>query len=1085
MNLKLQTATPSDNDIFEGKSHETVAIKMAEVIKSTDISIIGLEGELGTGKSTIIRFLMDKLEGDFHFITFDAERYHYGSTKKSLIEIIYKGMSEVKGINNPELQIHKDKALGNIVEYEKKINSRISWWTISFILCTLLSVQMIRYFLVDINQYLNPIDPLKPLSIWILLIEALGLISPVLVLLILVGIRKYQKQRGTLTDACISIGDLFKRNSTDTISEKWLVSREIGTIELTEALEGFTKKETISEDCRFILIIDNLDRISGDKVKELWSDMELIAGVTHEQFRVVVPYSARQVAKSLAVEGHSGQEFIAKRIPVSFSVPPLISAGWQSAFSVLWKETVSEVDDISCHETAQLLDRWRPAEYPQITPRLMKKMVNDIHILALTVPGGEPYRHILIALYILAVRYGGLNIRNLLRVPTESDADNNNVMSQDPVLDDKLKATVKQLAKIFSNETDRWSEYLMSVHYQTEIALARSELIDTPLINAITTRNKDKLQQLISLWGFQTAWQRCTDRFAISDWLVIAADLPEEILKSVTPELRQGALIMDAQYAHHSRENYRGELSSAIKKLLHEGYISQSGFMKRQRNFIINDLDEAQGNINNVGEKINELLQDANIYSSIFGSNLIDEMKYHIHGEFYVKSLMRNASIFESLNINDITLSDEGIEEMLRCHLEDTEHGDIFMPEVARHIRLFTDAVGRIIDNAAKNLPASVSESLQKLNQGIELTDCVSFRKIVFNSEWYTTNLISYYAHQIHIMADYPIEFAAQKMAHMVAINTYTEIPSYIEYADNNEFAKILSDYFIYFKNFDIVISSIKREDIAPIVISAIKILFSTNKINRMNPISYGKVHYPLLKQHAPELDFMKTIVNRQDWIVNNLKMLDFLGLNSVFVNDVIESPEMDGLASKFIELTKSIFISTETVHKSFIKIESNIKIILEHMNNGKIYNHIADLRAFSNWYRTSPLEQVGNAVNAHMLWTVLDEDQKVEIIKELTDIIYERDTAIERRVALLHDFSEEIYFAESEDTKERRAIAALFAASKDDEILKSWLDKQSFHFNKWNAGDSDTVTRYILEHQDDFPIICDKSIFIKNRIQK
>ncbi|MHA7593600.1 P-loop NTPase fold protein (plasmid) [Yersinia ruckeri] len=120
MNLKLQTATPSDNDIFEGKSHETVAIKMAEVIKSTDISIIGLEGELGTGKSTIIRFLMDKLEGDFHFITFDAERYHYGSTKKSLIEIIYKGMSEVKGINNPELQIHKDKALGNIVEYEKK-----------------------------------------------------------------------------------------------------------------------------------------------------------------------------------------------------------------------------------------------------------------------------------------------------------------------------------------------------------------------------------------------------------------------------------------------------------------------------------------------------------------------------------------------------------------------------------------------------------------------------------------------------------------------------------------------------------------------------------------------------------------------------------------------------------------------------------------------------------------------------------------------------------------------------------------------------------------------------------------------------
>ncbi|WP_114195231.1 hypothetical protein [Edaphovirga cremea] len=84
----------------------------------------------------------------------------------------------------------------------------------------------------------------------------------------------------------------------------------------------------------------------------------------------------------------------------------------------------------------------------------------------------------------------------------------------------------------------------------------------------------------------------------------------------------------------------------------------------------------------------------------------------------------------------------------------------------------------------------------------------------------------------------------------------------------------------------------------------------------------------------------------------------------------------------------------------------------------------------------------------------------------------------------LHHDFSDELHFTESENAKERRAIAALFTVSKDDKILKVWLDSQIFHFNKWSSEDSDTVVRYIIDHQDDFPTICNKSVFIKNRIK-
>lgn len=91
MTLRLQTESPADQDMFRGSSHEKVAENVAQIIRTPDVNIIGLEGELGSGKSTILKFLQKKLKDDFTFINFDAERYHHGSTKKALIDVIHHG----------------------------------------------------------------------------------------------------------------------------------------------------------------------------------------------------------------------------------------------------------------------------------------------------------------------------------------------------------------------------------------------------------------------------------------------------------------------------------------------------------------------------------------------------------------------------------------------------------------------------------------------------------------------------------------------------------------------------------------------------------------------------------------------------------------------------------------------------------------------------------------------------------------------------------------------------------------------------------------------------------------------------------
>jgi len=54
MPLTLQKEHPADSDLFRGKSHKKVALKMTRVIETSEINIRGLEGELCSGKSTII-----------------------------------------------------------------------------------------------------------------------------------------------------------------------------------------------------------------------------------------------------------------------------------------------------------------------------------------------------------------------------------------------------------------------------------------------------------------------------------------------------------------------------------------------------------------------------------------------------------------------------------------------------------------------------------------------------------------------------------------------------------------------------------------------------------------------------------------------------------------------------------------------------------------------------------------------------------------------------------------------------------------------------------------------------------------------
>jgi len=1072
MSLRLQTESPADQDMFRGGSHEKVAEQMAHVIRQPNINIVGLEGELGSGKSTILQFLQKKLGNEFTFINFDAERFHHGSTKKALIDVIHKGIVKKCSSSKEQLDKYKNQALGNIVEYDKKVSSRLSWWTVIFVLLSLLSVQMLRYILVDLNGHFAT-D--KPINWSLFTAEIVAFLSPGLLVGTLAFLQNFKwfQIRGYS-----SVGDLFKRNSTDRIEETWLVNKEVGAIELSEALRGFTSEKIIPSGNRFILIIDNLDRVSADKVKELWSDMELIAGATHEHFRIVVPYSARQVAASLSVAGYSGREFIAKRIPVSFLVPPLITAGWQEALQKFWIETVHPTDKFSCQEATLLLERWKPSEYPRITPRLMKKFVNDIHILDLTVPAEEEYRHILIALYLLVVRYADRDIRLLLRDPLELQNQNNTNPVPDD-FDEKLLANFRQLSRIFSNDTKRWSEFLMSIHYQADHSLARSELLDAPLVEAINSNNASQLEGLMTLWGFGQAWQRIASRIQIRDWIVTIVQLPESRLTSLENEIKTSIQILNANYAVNAREPFDEKLTSSLISMISLSKINIEPFIQRQLEFIVSDLNNCQETEILQDDLVIPLIQEANLYSSIKKESLFEDMKYFIDGSFYAKYLNGNEETYPHLKIEMISLRDNDKEKLLH-YIAEQPDGDLFGPGVINNIKLSTRAVGNIVKESNTKL---VNSSLQQLMNNETVQNLEHFRKIILSTEWHNTNLSSYYTAHTSAKSQYGVEYAAQAVAHMVMIGNFTGIDDYESYIENEKFSHLLTCYLRYAQSFHSVISRLKTSS-HPYLTQSIKDIINNYYIDVMPTIGFVSEQYELVRDKVKDSNPMIIVQRREDNLIRALDENTLLNLEVGFLSDLFNMDTLQEVKNKLYDLCNEIFSSNNKITSAFFNLHENQKLILNKLKDNDRFIHMnANINVFADWFRDTEESKLIDAKNIEFMWSCIESSQRQEILDELHDVLLERHTRLDNRICIIHHFRTELMFKEPETGVDRRGIAALFNASLEDEVLMKWLDQQPFSFSKWLSDDLRTVTGCILEHQEYFPTICESSQYIKNRI--
>lgn len=855
-----------------------------------------------------------------------------------------------------------------------------------------------------------------------------------------------------------------------------LVSKEVGSIELHKAISGF--KECIPPGIRFLLIIDNLDRIPSEKVKELWSDIELISNSSEKRLKLLIPYSSDHVAKSLSDDLYEGREFISKRIPISFQIPPILSAGWRNVFSHFWQQSFPNDLEALNHDTSELIEIWLPEAYQPITPRYLKKLINDIQITLLSTP--YEIKSITCAYYILTTKQNNISFDKLLIENFETD-------SLDDKLKEKFKKSIRKLQRIYDNDRKKWIDELLCINYQTNAQLAEGELIDEPLKIALTQYNPEELSRISDMFGFNSAWRRVIDFTDPTDWFVTLSKLPIEknhLVKEALPVVIKSIDSMDITGATTlENETFLPSLISLKKNdfNIHGLYLDtiQRKILDKIETFLSYDDDK----LIELGENntdIQSSLQECNLLSQLLGYNLFNDLFTPPKAVFFMLNLKNNTALYEHINIDGLKLSSEDFVHALQLLFLSDFKFNLTENNVSRHIKFESKGIKNVLN---EGLVSGMESVYNNFISGSIPQDVLSFEMIIISPNWHNANLNSHYARIINYNIDWKSLCLAHWISHMIASNNFTAIDSYKTYISNEtDLIHKLSCYLKYISDFNRIIEALKNESLNEYLIPALETM-SNDGMLKINDIkSIVTASFSLLKDHLSDAFINLLLSDNLDSFCEAIEITHIKKINTHLLDFIINRDVDDELQTSLIySLTSELNTQEEFNKTSDENYLSCVKVIEFAKNNDKHFDFAKDF--IYEFYSNYKIEAIDRPI-PRLVFNTLSNDARTIALRNLSDLIYLRDIDVRRQIALLSNFSDLMKYSDDESTSGSRAIARLFNQVHSHPEIASWLDQQNINFAKWNASDKQSAVIVIADNVELFPLLKEKTP-VKRRIQE
>ncbi len=375
---------PADDDAFG--AHKRIADAIAEVVSEPGGKTIAIEGDWGSGKSSVIKFLkniLDQRTGT-QLVIFDAWAHQNDPLRRSFLERVIGSLIGSGWLDNESWQKKLDELAKRRTESETTttpIATVFGKLLASFAILYPFGVPLFAVGLDRSNDYATGTG------------VAL-MASPIAFVL---GFILWHVVRGE----GISLALLKNESTTET---KTLTTQTVDPTSIEfQATFADVMDEAVSEQRTLILVLDNLDRVEANDARNIWATLQTFLQHSeqdnYEWFNrlwVIVPYAEKGLSRLWEVGNaadHEGEaagnrveisaqatSFLDKSFQVRFEVPPPVLSDWQRYLSEQLAYGMRDHDEAEIATVPRVLSlhnepTWAP------TPRNLKIHVNQIGAL--------------------------------------------------------------------------------------------------------------------------------------------------------------------------------------------------------------------------------------------------------------------------------------------------------------------------------------------------------------------------------------------------------------------------------------------------------------------------------------------------------------------------------------------------------------------------------------------------------------------------------------------------------------------------------------------------------------------------------
>lgn len=489
---KYLSADPAAEDEFDSRSHDRVGLALAQEIEELlpQGGAIGLEGRWGSGKSTVLSIAEKQVENSTigPFFVFDAWAHQSDPFKGAFLDRWIQWLTELKPKHAEYLDRTKKELRGKITNKEVRTSPHLT--LTGFLLA------IVALFLPLAILWLSPLafssaitTSVPPGLHWI----AMALI---VLPLVIVGISAvyqvlYKKSEVKWLQA---VAVLAQKHRTDTNTTE--IENSDPTTNVFSDLFWAVWERVKSEGDRFVVVIENIDRLPPARVADVWADVHTIASLNRgtesdRRFVVVVPYDPAHIQEALLEHKNDSsrpdaRELFTKVFVRRLQVSEPIATEWSAFFKAkLCQAFGQDVVDADGYHLRRLLEENLRETNRKPTPRHVITYINDL-VLTYRERGDEIPLPV-IGAYVLNREQIAGNSAQLAsgEIPTSSERT---------VLENAVD--------------DAWQRELAALHYAVAPNVAMQLLLDDRIENALRRGEADELSRLSGATGFSSALRR-------------------------------------------------------------------------------------------------------------------------------------------------------------------------------------------------------------------------------------------------------------------------------------------------------------------------------------------------------------------------------------------------------------------------------------------------------------------------------------------------------------------------------------------------------------------------------------------------